>query len=550
MMELYCHEKNSNLELLHYGKPISPLDLSQSSTKLIWWRCTINPEHVWDAPPDRIKRQVKLGFTGCPYCHGKRVDNTNSLLHNFPEVAKLWHPTNNNDLTPDQVATQSNKQIWWLCEEGHEWQQAPYALTNQGTRCPYCAGQRLTYERSLEAVAPYLVEEWDEERNGKSASEVMAKTGRPDYWWVCKNDESHQWKASLSNRVNIGSGCPYCSNKIASASNNLLVLYPEIAKQWHPTKNGRKNPEDYPAGSHKRAWWKCSEGPDHEWSGVIGERATQGRKSCPFCLGRRPSVTNSLETLHPTLAGEWHPTRNGDLMPSNVTSGTHRKVWWKCPEGIDHEWRTTVDARARGGTKCPFCSGNKVSITNCLATTRPKLAREWHPTKNGKMTPYNIMRGSDKKAWWQCSINPNHEWKTRIANRGAHGGGCPICGKFNQRLVFEFVKELYPTENVMFDYKHHGMRYEKSNYPMELDIWVPNLNLAIEYQGEQHYWSREEMDGWKVSSDLLELQDRDQEKREACENLGITLVEIPYTWNKSRVYVEEAIQLAFENATN
>ena len=52
-----------------------------------------------------------------------------------------------------------------------------YPLTGQGTRCPYCAGQKLSYERSLAAVAPHLVEEWDEEREwDKSASEVMAKT--------------------------------------------------------------------------------------------------------------------------------------------------------------------------------------------------------------------------------------------------------------------------------------------------------------------------------------------------------------------------------------
>ncbi len=110
MMELYCHEKNSELSLLHYGKPINPQDLSQSSTKLIWWKCSINPEHVWDAPPDRIKRQVKLGFTGCPYCHGKRVDKTNSLAENFPDVAALWHPTKNGDLLPSKsLLNQTNE---------------------------------------------------------------------------------------------------------------------------------------------------------------------------------------------------------------------------------------------------------------------------------------------------------------------------------------------------------------------------------------------------------------------------------------------------------
>ena len=211
MMELYCHEKNSTLNLLHYGKPINPLDLSQSSTKLIWWRCPKNPDHIWDATPDRIKRQVKLGFTGCPFCHGKRVHATNSLAVNRPDVAKLWHPEKNGDLTPSEITMQSNRRVWWLCDEGHEWEQAPYPLSGQGTGCPYCAGQMISDERTLASVAPHLVKEWDEERNGKGAHEVMARTARPDYWWICSNDSTHRWKASLYNRVSIGSGCQSCA---------------------------------------------------------------------------------------------------------------------------------------------------------------------------------------------------------------------------------------------------------------------------------------------------------------------------------------------------
>ena len=540
MMELYCHEKNSEQNLLHYGKPINPQDLSQSSTKLIWWKCPINPEHVWDAPPDRIKRQVKLGFTGCPYCHGKRVDKTNSLEENFPDVAQLWHPSKNGQLLPSDITFGSNKKVWWLCNEGHEWQQGPAILTGQGTRCPYCAGQKLSYERSLEAVAPHLVEEWDEERNGIKASEVMAKTSK-DCWWICMMDDSHKWKATPANRVNVGSGCPYCANKKASSTNNLQIMYPEIAAQWHPTKNGEKKPEDYPAGSHKRAWWKCEEGPDHEWSGVIGERTTQEKKSCPFCLGRKVSITNSLQSLYSELAEEWHPTKNGDLTPSEVTSGTHRKVWWRCSEGPDHEWKTSVDARARGGTNCPYCAGQKLSITNSLATTRPKIALEWHPEKNGKLTPHDVMRGSDRKVWWRCSVNPEHEWKARIANRGSHGSGCQFCLKKNQSLLFEYVKSIFPESEIYYDFKHHDLRYSESNYPMELDIWLPNENLAFEYQGEQHYMDVSEMKGWDLSSGLHELRSRDQEKREACQKAGIVLIEIPYTWDKTVEFVKNLL---------
>jgi len=97
-------------------------------------------------------------------------------------------------------------------------------------------------------------------------------------------------------------------------------------------------------------------------------------------------------------------------------------------------------------------------------------------------------------------------------------------GKKNQKRLFRIVKEIYPDEEIIFDFKHHGMRFKSSNYPMELDIWLPNLNLAFEYQGEQHY-------------DDPEVMKRDEEKRNACEVTGIRLVEVPCTWNASKEYV-------------
>ena len=32
-----------------------------------------------------------------------------------------------------------------------------------------------------------------------------------------------------------------------------------------------------------------------------------------------------------------------------------------------------------------------------LSVTHPDLAKEWHPTKNGELTPNDVTAGSDKK---------------------------------------------------------------------------------------------------------------------------------------------------------
>ncbi len=155
---------------------------------------------------------------------------------------------------------------------------------------------------------------------------------------------------------------------MAKSKQSLSISHPDLAAQWHPTKNGDLTPDT--VGSANKVWWTCPEAPDHEWEAVLKSR-TSG-SGCPFCAGKRVSVTNSLATLQPELAAQWHPTKNGDLTPDMVVAGSEKKVWWKCPEGPDHEWEAILSSRT-SGRGCPFCTGKRVSVTNSLATQYPDL---------------------------------------------------------------------------------------------------------------------------------------------------------------------------------
>lgn len=210
-------------------------------------------------------------------------------------------------------------------------------------------------------------------------------------------------------------------------NNSLAACHPELAKQWHPTKNGELTPEMVTRSSNKKVWWICDKG--HEWEALISGRH-QGN-GCPHCARQARSSpmapkTNedSLLVRYPDLAAQWHPTKNGDLTPERVTKGSHKKVWWVCDKG--HEWETSVKSRSLNGNGCPYCAGrNPVVGENDLATVYPELAAEWNPTKNGDLTPQMVTKSSSKKVWWIC--DQGHEWKTAVNHRASGSTGCPIC---------------------------------------------------------------------------------------------------------------------------
>src|SRR5262249_62399426 len=110
-----------------------------------------------------------------------------------------------------------------------------------------------------------------------------------------------------------GGGCPFCSGNLVSVTNSLASLQPDVAVQWHPTKNGNLTAAQVTSKSHKNVWWKCPNGPDHEWEAPPSSRTVLGGGGCPFCKGLKVSVNNSLAACFPGIAAEWHPTKNGEL---------------------------------------------------------------------------------------------------------------------------------------------------------------------------------------------------------------------------------------------
>ena len=137
--------------------------------------------------------------------------------------------------------------------------------------------------------------------------------------------------------------------------NDLESQNSKLLKEWNFDKNENLKPSEVTEFSHKQVWWKCEKG--HEWTAVVSSRS-QG-VGCPICSGKKVlSGYNDLESQNPILAMEWHPVKNGSLLPSHVTVGSGKKVWWRCPKG--HEWEAYINNRNKG-SGCPMCADEKPS---------------------------------------------------------------------------------------------------------------------------------------------------------------------------------------------
>jgi DNA-directed RNA polymerase subunit RPC12/RpoP/very-short-patch-repair endonuclease len=139
-------------------------------------------------------------------------------------------------------------------------------------------------ERSFASKHPILANEWCYDKNGDLTPDMFSEfSTQAKFWWKCS--KGHIWQSTIAHRTSMNSNCPYCSNrKLLIGYNDLNTLFPNIAIEWHPIKNGELRPTMVMSGSKKKAWWKCSL-CGHEWFTSIQMR-TRGT-NCPECAKQK-----------------------------------------------------------------------------------------------------------------------------------------------------------------------------------------------------------------------------------------------------------------------
>lgn len=200
---------------------------------------------------------------------------------------------------------------------------------------------------------------------------------------------------------------------LPSAAGARRGLDAEWLREWDRARNAPLDPRQVSGGSSRVVWWRCT-ACGHGWAARVSSRSRgQGCprcRGCPECArrrGKRPR--GSLAEERPDLVEQsWDGERNRDVSPQEVTCGSQRKAWWRCPLG--HRWRAAVAERVRGAG-CPRCAGH---YDDSLSVTHPQLAAEWDEQANTRPAS-RVTAGSPVVAAWRCGHG--HAWRAAVSDR-------------------------------------------------------------------------------------------------------------------------------------
>jgi len=363
------------------NSPLTPLMFTPNSEKKVFWKCI--KEHSWEAS---IKNR-HLRNTGCPHCYeinrseivrkGKMKKDSDTFGSVFPNLLSEWDYKKNN-ISPFEVAPKSKLKVWWVCPNSHEYEKTINGRAN-GNDCPNCSSKkrstsarnvRIAKTGTLDIKFPEIARQWDFVKN-KSIPNDFPPGSKEKVWWLCSN--KHSWTASIYNRTKQNQGCPICfkQNQKEMSLNSAIARFgsleehnPSFLKEWDYDKNMDINPSQITLNNKSKVWWLCSN--HHSFNQSPYDR--NNGHGCPICSKEKKLESykmkilenrGSFEDNNPNLLKYWDYSKNKNVSPNNVTSGSREKVWWKCGKG--HSWTESITAMTnpRRVKYCRICNKEK-----------------------------------------------------------------------------------------------------------------------------------------------------------------------------------------------
>lgn len=330
-----------------------------------------------------------------------------TLDYTHPSLAEQWHPEKNGELLASNVTYGMRRKVWWLCKNTcssgckHEWEEQIRVRQKNG--CPFCSKHRICIHESIISTHPEIAKEWHPTKNGSLLPYQITYGTLKKVWWLCNNTNCsdncpHEWEATVGSRCGDKTGCPFCTKnglRKVCIHNSIVFTHPEIAKQWHPNKNGNKTPSQYSYGCKLKFWWRCDKTCEqrcfHDFEAKILHR-TKKSLGCPYCCKgtRKVCEHTCLQATHPEIAKEWHTSKNGSISPLTISRGHSKKVWWLCQN--NHEYECLVSNRTVCNQGCPICVNKTEKKLYDILSQKYKTIRQFKidSCKNKNHLPFDF----------------------------------------------------------------------------------------------------------------------------------------------------------------
>ena len=440
------------------NKTQNPKNIIQGSNKRYWWKC--KKGHSWKTKV----RYRTYNNTDCPICAGfKKSTDYDELVSRYLKLQKNeWNWEKNGDLDPNTFKAGSQKKVWWICQNKHEWQATIGSRTGRGANCPKCSNQTSKPEMRIISELEHIFENvksrikikskevdiyiediklgiefdgyfyhQDSYKKDKLKSEFFAhekiKFMRIRSYPLKKvkdQDVIIKRKSDILTKSDINkifvSLIHFCKKDIIEKINNYLKV-----KEFKNDDLYRKYLSFYPS----------------------------------------PLPQHSLKIKFPDIAKEWDFNKNYPLRPQNFYPGTQSRVWWICQK--NHSYDMPVAWRTSQNQSCPFCAGKRLNKKSNFAFYYPNFVKEWNWKKNKKLKPQNFSKRSGKLVWWKCKNG--HEWKQTIHDRTNPKKItiCPSCNKNNKLLVNRYPMIAYQWHKT----KNGNYNVQDFTYGSKFNAW-------------------------------------------------------------------------------
>lgn len=258
---------------------------------------------------------------------------------------------------------------------------------------------------------------------------------------------------------------------------------------------------------------------------------SKGGSRCSYCSSNKIHLKDSFGQWLIDTYGDnaiekyWSPKNTLD--PFRIAPNSNKKVWILCQEHNYHNdyggYLVTPNA-FKQNSKCPYCVHNsgKVHPKDSFGALYPEKAKFW--SRNNKKSPYEVVTYSNKKYKFICEkCGKEFEKILNDLNRKDKGVVCSGCSSSQLEQSTKKVLDKYNIKYIR-EYYYNNLLSNKGFF-LRFDFYLPNYNLLIECQGQQHI---KRAKGWQTEESFKQQQSYDRRKKDYCKKNNIKLLEIWY----------------------